>query len=568
MTQLRAFFDRIQWRLFSALSMLVAGMLLIWWFGIQTLDRLADEITRRMDELHETAEISTGLEATILNQIALGEHYLVHADPRMAEDFDRLGSQVHGLRGRYTKLATLSDQEQKQLSRVDELHSMLEVRYSVAHALHDLGRIPGAIQMVEGAQPVIGELKGLIRSLSADQAAKVTQAAVVAQEDAAQRQWFMFLLLVLTAGVGILMVLRTVAAINRPLSRLVAAANQFGGGDLNVAVDGRMPAELSVLAGAFSTMAHRLRTIVGETISTAEQISASASDLSSISEEVAASSGEVSHAMVGITSGAEEQASGLRTADTALADMRRRATDISESSDVVRKLSDQIRQLADDKRRDIGRALSTLLEVREVVKTSGEEVEQLERYSEKIDTFVETIQGIARQTNLLALNAAIEAARAGEHGRGFAVVAEEVRRLADGSARAADEVASTVRRIREQIEEVAEIMHAGTGKVAGVEEVSRGAELAFEEIVGAVEQVRAAAARVAAAAEENRLATQTVEGTVRQVGSTAESHAASAQEVSAAAEEQSAATEEMSAASVELLQAAERLKELVSGFRV
>jgi methyl-accepting chemotaxis protein len=360
----------------------------------------------------------------------------------------------------------------------------------------------------------------------------------------------------------------TMKAINRPLTRLVDAANEFGGGDLNVSVNGRMPEEFRVLAGAFSGMADRFRTVVGETVSTAKKIGASASDLSSISEEVAASSGEVSTAMVDITTGAEEQAAGLRTIDEALDVMQKRAEEMEVTSERVRDLSDQIRTVAQGKRKEIQRALAALLEVQEVVAKSSHEVDQLQQLSERITTFVETIQGIARQTNLLALNAAIEAARAGEHGRGFGVVAEEVRKLADGSARAADEVASTVKFIQKQIGKVVETMSLGSAKVTGVEEMSKGAEAAFEDIVAAVAEVREAAASVAAAAEENQNAVVGVEKTVRQVGQTAESHAASAQQVSAAAEEQSAATEEMSAASVELLQVAEKLKELVSGFRI
>jgi methyl-accepting chemotaxis protein len=272
--------------------------------------------------------------------------------------------------------------------------------------------------------------------------------------------------------------------------------------------------------------------------------------------------------MIDITNGAEEQALGLRSMDEALSRMRQRAMEIDEASTAVRGLSGQIAELASNKRRDVSRATAMLREVREVVHTSGQEVVELQRGSSQITAFVETIQGIARQTNLLALNAAIEAARAGEHGRGFAVVADEVRKLADGSAQAADEIEVAVRGIRRQIESAAATMERGVTQVAGVEEVSRGAETAFEEIATAVEQVLAASAAVDAAADENRKAVQTVEENVRAVGTTAESHAASAEEVSAAAEEQSAATEELSAASVELLHAAERLKELVSEFRI
>jgi methyl-accepting chemotaxis protein len=348
----------------------------------------------------------------------------------------------------------------------------------------------------------------------------------------------------------------------------VLAADQFGQGDLNVRVDGKMPAEFEVLAGAFTSMADRLRQVVGETVTTAEQITASASDLSGISEEVAASSGEVSTAMVGITHGAEQQAQELVQVTDSLNGIRERAREMTETSERVTDLGDRIRALADSRRQDIRNALTMLLDVREVVEESGKQVNQLDEASERITDFVETIQSIASQTNLLALNAAIEAARAGEHGRGFAVVADEVRKLADASAQAADEVSRTVRQVRKEIQHVVTIMGRGTTTVRGVERVSEGAESAFEEIILAVAEVREAAGGVAVFATDNLQEVAGVKETVGTVGATAELHAASAQQVAAAAQEQSAATEEMSAAATELLYAAERLKELVSGFKV
>ena len=568
MQPIRAYFDRIRTRLLAALGMLVAGTVFVWAAGAWTLDRFSDRVSTQMEELYTSMDLGTQLEAAVLGQIAEGEHYFAAGAGASASEFARLGSQVHDLRSRLSKLAGLHDQEHLAVARIEDLHSQVEVRYAVAHAHQDLGRPALAMAQVDGLAPVVRELKSVIRQLSAGEATKVTQAATEARISAVRRQFMLAGLLALSTIFGVILVLRTVEAINRPLRRLVAAADQFGAGDLNVRVEGKMPQELSVLAHAFENMADRIRLVVGETVSTAEQIGASASDLSSISEEVAASSGEVSTAMVGITSGAEEQATGLREVDVALDEMRHRADEISQVSAQVLELSAQIRGLADGKRRDISRALSMLLEVREVVNSSSHEVSELVDSMEKINDFVEMIQGIARQTNLLALNAAIEAARAGEHGRGFAVVAEEVRKLAVSSARAADEVAGTIKVIRKELADVVVTIDQGTTRVGGVEEASRGAEAAFEEIIGAVEQVRSASGLVARVADENRAAFGSVEVRLRGVGTTAQSHAASAQQVSAAAQEQSAATEEMSAASVELLHAAERLKQLVSPFRV
>lgn len=569
MRQFLEYLDRIQGRLILALGALLVGAFVIWVVGNTTMSRFADHIADRIELLHRSGDISTRLTAAVLDQMAVGEHYLVAGEPAVTAEFERLGFVAHRLREEFADLDGLSSQQQVQLARISELHEAIEVQYSISHALDDVGRRDEAVSSLARVQPLVRELKERIRSLSSAQAADVAQAASVVQLQAVRGQALMLAVLLVTIIVGILLTLATIKAINRPLSRLVLAANRMGEGDLGVNVAaGRMPAELRVLGGAFTSMSERLRMIVKETIGTAQQIGSSAEDLSTISQEVAASSGEVSSAMEEISSGAEAQAAGLRVVDEELSTIRERSAQVNRTSVRVRELSTRIRDLSTSRRASIGEAIEVLLQVREVVRTSGDEVNQLDRSSDRIEAFVDTIQGIAQQTNLLALNAAIEAARAGDQGRGFAVVAEEVRKLADRSAREAEEVAEAVKEIRRQIGSVVATMEAGTDKVAGVEEVSKSAESAFEEIIAAVGEVSAAAGQVVEFAEENGSRVATLVETLRQVSATAESHAASAEEVTAATQEQSAATEEMSAASGELLKAADRLRRLVSGFTV
>ncbi|HSJ15719.1 MAG TPA: HAMP domain-containing methyl-accepting chemotaxis protein [Longimicrobiales bacterium] len=568
MNWFRAYLNRIQGRLITAFTIAALGTITIWYYSSTSISRFSDELETGLSGLLVQSQHSARLEALIVDQLAAARRFLLTGDVQALAEADSLARQAQQVQTDFLRREGVPAEDRQQFAQLLNDHTRTVQRIGEAHALARDGQSAEAQARLGDLDAWLNTLRSRIRSINLFQIGRIDARMNSFRLQSATMQNRLFILLVAVALVLLAFAHFTIQAIQRPLHRLVGAANQLGEGDLNVTLNGRMPDEFQVLAGAFTGMAGRFRTIVGETVSTANRIGASASDLSAISEQVAASSGEVSTAMVGITQGAEEQAFGLRTVNEALETMRSRARQIDGAAEQVTALSEQIGGVAAAKRQDVTRALGMLLEVRDLVRASGEEVHQLQRASEKISTFVESIQGIARQTNLLALNAAIEAARAGEHGRGFAVVADEVRKLADGSARAADEVATTVRQIQEQVDSVVGTMESGFAKVAGVEEASKGAESAFEEIVASVAAVRDAAARVAEAAEANRAAVLTVDGAVRSVGATAESHAASAQQVSAAAEEQSAATEEMSAASIELLASADRLKELVAGFRV
>ncbi len=562
-----SFLSTIRGRLYAGSALLVFLILSGAVVSFFTLTSLTTAMEERLDSLQKTTEIGGSLESLILNQIAAGERYLVSRDPQIAEAFASFGLQAHEQQQRYKELDNISTQEQQDIAGVEERHARIEVEYALAHANADNGDPASAAARVAAVRGQTQELQGNIRKISAEQSNKVSAAAAELKRTAQEREVLLLVLSALAALAAMGLIWKAIRDINTPLQQLMGAAEQLGAGDLRIHLNGKMTREFALVAGAFNGMAVQLRNIVSETVSTSEQISVFASDLSSISEEVAASSSEVASAMVGIASGAETQTHGLQTTMEALEQMRRRTLDIASASQSMTALGEQISMVAGGSRIQVSEALRLLLEVREVVQESARQVMELKQSSNQIDRFVETITGIARQTNLLALNAAIEAARAGEHGRGFAVVAEEVRKLAEGSARAAQEVAQNVTAIRSRIDGVVGTMEQGTGKVAGVEEVSKGADSALEQIIAAVDGVRLAADRVVDAVSRNQDAMGDVEQAMTEVSGTSESHAASAEEVSAAAEEQSAATQEMSASSAELLHAAERMRELVSGFQ-
>ncbi|HTC22725.1 MAG TPA: methyl-accepting chemotaxis protein, partial [Gemmatimonadales bacterium] len=247
--------------------------------------------------------------------------------------------------------------------------------------------------------------------------------------------------------------------------------------------------------------------------------------------------------------------------------LRRAAEGNAEAAARVVALGDRIRDLAAHHQTDVHNAGETLLGIREVVQTSATQVHELARLSESITDFIDLIKQISSQTNLLALNAAIEAARAGEHGRGFAVVAEEVRRLADSSAGAAEDVAKTVEYIRNQIREVSGTMERGSATVSGVEGVAAAAAGGLRQIADAVALVTAAAADVVREAAEHRRMVDELARKTAAAAQTATEHASMSEEVTAAAEEQTASTEAMASSAGELLQGAQRLTTVMGDFK-
>jgi methyl-accepting chemotaxis protein len=382
-----------------------------------------------------------------------------------------------------------------------------------------------------------------------------------------QRRQTLWLLFFISLIMGVLIVYWTVRMVDRPLRQLIGAVERFGGGDLRPVRLGGMPTELERLSRAMDDMGARLRAVVVSVVGEASQIGTSASDFSAMSEELAASSGEISTAMVKIAASAEQQVKGMEKADALLHSLRQIAEANAQAATRVSELGGRIQDLAARHQADVAAAGQTLLDVKEVVRTSAGQVKELTRLSEPITDFIDLIKQISSQTNLLALNAAIEAARAGEHGRGFAVVAEEVRRLADSSATAAEDVAKTVQFIRNQVREVSHTMEAGSAKVQGIETVAAAAARALEQISSAVGEVHGAAGEVEREAVANQKIVEELGVRTQEVSQAASEHASASEQVTAAAEEQSASTEEMASSAGDLLQGATRLTALMQQFK-
>ncbi len=562
------FLRSLRHRVIAGMVLLIALVFAIALLGVNSIRALDLSVSHELSLLRESTDLGNGLVSSVASEIRSAEQYLVRPDERLSSAMVEDGDSAYVYQRRYRALGSLTTADRYIVNKIAANQAQIEVAYGMAHALTDLGRIDEARRMADRARAPSDTLLGDVRALGLAQTTRSVARAMDLRRQADQRRnglWGLFLASLL---LGALTSLWTVRSVDRPLNQLIGAAERFGGGDLRpIQLGGTMPTEIEQLARAMDDMGGRLRGVVLSVVGEASQIGNSASDFSAMSEELAASSGEISTAMVKIAASAELQVNGMEKADALLSSLREIAEANALASARVAELGDRIQELSARHRADVAAAGKSLLDVREVVRTSADQVQELARFSEPITAFIDLIKQISSQTNLLALNAAIEAARAGEHGRGFAVVAEEVRRLADSSATAAEDVAKTVRHIRNQVQQVVSTMEVGSKKVQGIEGVAVAAARALEEISSAVGEVHDAAEAVAREVAANQAIVEQLGQRTREVSQSAGEHASASEEVTAAAEEQTASTEEMAAAAGDLLQGATRLTALMQEFK-
>ncbi|MFM1655240.1 methyl-accepting chemotaxis protein [Brevibacillus sp. B_LB10_24] len=352
-----------------------------------------------------------------------------------------------------------------------------------------------------------------------------------------------------------------------PLQHVFDAISQMSEGRLDLELKVDSQDELGVLSQKVNGLLSQWRTIIRRVQQYAEHAAASASELSVTAEQNTASINQMTNAIQEVAGGTTTQAQSAEENAKAMDEMAIGIQRIAEASSNVAESSADMAEKAQQGYNSINKVVGQIDAISRAVNSSSLVVTTLDERSQEIGKIVDVISEIASQTNLLALNAAIEAARAGEQGKGFAVVADEVRKLAEQSARSTAQITSLIVETQQDTAKAVQTMQEGTREVEVGIHVANEAGLAFQHILQATQDVADQVQEVSAISQQMSAGSEEVSATVQELASIAKESAANISAVASSAEEQLASTQ-MIAESVQTLnQMAHELQTIVGKFK-
>ncbi len=377
-------------------------------------------------------------------------------------------------------------------------------------------------------------------------------------------------IILIIIGIGIFLSILVTRAVVSPVLRVTHKLQDISqsGGDLTQRIGYDSKDEVGELSKAFDGFMDKLHTIIRDVAHSAQNISASSQQLSTATEETNRTLEQVAETISTIANGTSDNVAVVQETTASLNEVAQFAEATAKAGKSTNKDSLKVQQLAEEGSVIVGEVVGSMKDIA----TSSNEVTvliyQLGQSSQKIGDIVQLITGISEQTNLLALNAAIEAARAGEAGRGFSVVAEAIRKLADETNKATQEISLLVKDNQHKTETAVSSVHTVEEKVMTGVVKAENVGQSIQEIITSIQSMVHKIQEIGTAVGEQSLLVNEISKAMNSIASTSSDTAAGTEEMSASIQEQVSTMEEIEATASQLSEMAEKLNIITSGFTI
>jgi len=372
----------------------------------------------------------------------------------------------------------------------------------------------------------------------------------------------------ITLAIMLVLVVFISNKITKPIKQLQKTVTDVSTGDLSIQSEINSKDETGLLASDLNKMIVNMKNTIQVVQESIYNVRESAEGLSAVSEETNASSEEMAKAVSEIATGASQSAADSDRAHHQTEQLGTRINGVYEKSKAMSEMAGQADVMNQSGLNQVKELENAYHSSSEYISSMEKVIFSLEAKVKTIESVMGTITDISSQTNLLALNASIEAARAGEHGKGFAVVAEEVRKLADQSVKATEEVKRTIIEIQQGSHQAVDEMVKTKETFDVQKEVIQKTNHVFDQTSQLMKSMQDEIERMYEEVGQINLEKDEVVNVIQMMAATAEQTAASCEEMSASTEEQVRAVQSVTQAAERLTDLSQELQSSIERFKI